>query len=630
MSKNCYTTSFLAGLRPDPRLTVSQWADENRVLSSRASAEAGLWRTERTPYLREIMDTLSPYSRVEEIVFMKASQVGGSECVNNFIGYLIDHVPGPTMLVLPTVELAKRTSKQRIAPLIAESPALKGKVKEARARDSGNTMLAKEFPGGILVITGANSAVGLRSMPARYLLLDEIDAYPMDADGEGEPCALAEKRTNTFKAKRKVVKISTPKFQGSSRIEEAYENSDKRKFQIPCPSCNYFQALIFQQLKWEKGKSEEVYYECENCKGKIFEHQKTKFLNQGKWTPERPGAQGGRIAGFHLNALYSPLGWYSWRDIAREWDEIQEKKDNDRLRTFINTVLGETWKDKGEAPDWELLHARAEAYKIGCPPERVVFLTAGVDVQKDRLECEVKGWGKGRESWSIDYRVLMGDTSQPEVWASLTEVLDETFQSEDGRPLQIMVMAVDAGYNTQSVYDWCRQFQMTRVVAIKGVDNGPVPIGRPAIVETNIQGKTLRRGFRVWPVGTNLLKSELYSWLRLPRPQKGETYPAGYCHFPQYGEDYFKQLTAETLVKKTIRGFLKFEWVKVRDRNEALDLHIYNRAAASHFGMDRFDEVKWDTLKAEMPRLQIQRVEKTLKKQPNKTEIKRRPSSGWL
>src|SRR5688572_14538153 len=340
-----YNQAFNAGLKPEPPLTVSEWADRYRTLSQRASAEPGPWRTSRTPYLREIMDALSPASPFERVVFMKSGQIGGTECGNNLIGYIMHQAPGPTMAVQPTVEMAKRNSKQRIDPLIEESKALKELVKEARSRDSGNTILAKEFPGGLLVMTGANSAVGLRSMAARYLFLDEVDAYPGDVEGEGDPVSLAAARTRTF-ARRKIFMVSTPKITGRSRIEAAYAESDQRRFWVPCPRCGEFQVLKFAQLRWPKDQPERAVYICQHCEGESQNHEKHWMLPRGEWRAAAPGA--GKAAGFHLSSLYSPVGWLSWVDAAAML--VQAQKDPALLQVFMNTVLGETWAVQGEAP----------------------------------------------------------------------------------------------------------------------------------------------------------------------------------------------------------------------------------------------------------------------------------------
>ena len=320
---------------------------------------------QRTPYLQELMDALSPRHPAQRVVFMKGSQLGASESGCNWIGYVIHHAPGPMLAVQPSVELAKRFSQQRIDPLIEESPSLREKVAPARSRDSGNTVLSKEFPGGILVLTGANSAVGLRSMPVRYLFLDEVDAYPPSADDEGDPVALAEARTRTFSWRRKVFLASTPTIKGLSRIEREYEASDQRRFFVPCPHCGETQHLKFERLRWEKGQPETAAYVCEGCEQPIAEHHKTKMLADGEWRPTATPADPLSI-GFHLSSLYSPVGWLSWERIAREWEACQSS--DEAKRSFINTVLGETWAETGEAPDWQRLYERREDWRIGTVP----------------------------------------------------------------------------------------------------------------------------------------------------------------------------------------------------------------------------------------------------------------------
>ena len=361
------------------------------MLSARGANEAGRWRTSRTPYLREIMDALSPMHPAQRIVVMKGAQIGATEAGNNWIGYIIHHAPGPMLAVQPTVELAKRFSQQRLDPLIEESPVLREKVAPARSRDSGNTVLSKEFPGGILVMTGANSAVGLRSMPVRYLFLDEVDAYPPSADEEGEPVALAEARTRTFSWRRKVFLVSTPTVKGLSRIEREFEASDQRRFFLPCPLCGAPQWLKFERLRWEWGRPETAVYVCEACDGSFGEAHKTKMLAVGAWRATACAADPGTV-GFHISALYSPLGWYSWQQIARDWEACQG--NDEAKRSFKNTVLGETWFEPGEAPDWQRLYDRREDYRLGSVPAGGLLLTAGADVQKDRIEVSIWAWGR--------------------------------------------------------------------------------------------------------------------------------------------------------------------------------------------------------------------------------------------
>ncbi len=590
--QECLSHAALA-VRPDPRMNVSEWADAHRHLSQNASGEPGPWRTDRTPYLREIMDCLSPSSPVEKVVFMKGAQIGGTEAGNNWIGYVIHHAPGPMLAVQPTVEMAKRWSKQRIAGLIDSTPALRERVKEARSRDSGNTVQSKEFPGGILVMTGANSAVGLRSMPVRYLFLDEVDAYDFDVDGEGDPVSLASQRTITF-GNRKIFLVSTPTIQGFSRIELEYEASDRRRWWVPCPECHEYQVLDEKRLQWPKDKPEEAAYFCEHCGVAIPSHRKAWMNSRGIWRAENPDSA---IAGFWLSGLNSP--WLTWAQIA---ERKAAAKDDAAMKVYVNTIEARTWAESGEAPEWQRLYDRREDYPIGIVPKGGIFLTAGVDVQKDRLEVEIVAWGHERESWSIDYRVFPGDPNREEVWKNIDDILEETFPDTEGVELPIYRLAVDTGYATHAVYAWVRKKQADRVIPVKGTNKTSAPLGAVSHEDVTVQGKKKRRGFMVWPVGSSFCKSELYGFLRKEKPtdeqlEAGELYPSGYCHFPKYPEEFFKQMTAERLVTvKDRRGFPYREWRKLRERNEALDCRVYARAAASSVGIDRFTDKAWEKI----------------------------------
>jgi phage terminase large subunit GpA-like protein len=587
------------GLEPDPALTVSEWADTHRMLAPRASAEPGRYRTNRTPYMRAIMDALSPGSPYQRVVFMKAAQVGATEGGNNFIGYVIHHAPGPMLAVQPTVELAKRNSRQRIDPLIEESPALRDRVKPARSRDAGNTMLSKEFTGGILVMTGANSAVGLRSTPARYLFLDEVDAYPASADEEGDPVTLAEARSLTFAHRRKAFLVSTPTIKGLSRIEREYEASDQRRYFVACPECDHEQILVFERLRWEKGQPETARYHCVSCETAIAEHHKTAMLEAGQWRATAESADPGTV-GFHLSALYSPVGWLSWERIARAWEAAQGSDES--IKAFRNTVLGETWMETGEAPDWRQLHDRRDHWPNGTVPTKGLFLTAGADVQKDRIEVDVWAWGRGLESWLIEHVVIDGGPEHGKTWSDLTGVLDRTWRHESGADLKIVKLAIDSGYESPAVYAWARSAGSAQVSPVKGVDgfNRSSPVSGPTYVDVTAAGKRLRRGARLWTVAVSTFKAETYRFLRLVRPTaeelaEGTEFAPGTVHLPHWVEDeWLKQFVAEQLITvRTRRGFARLEWQKLRERNEALDCRVYARAAAWITGIDRFSERQW-------------------------------------
>ena len=592
------------GLMPDPLLSVSEWADRHRMLSSKASAEPGRWRTSRTPYLKAIMDCLSPTSPVERVVFMKAAQLGATEMGSNWIGYVIHHAPGPMMAVWPTVEMAKRNSKQRIDPLIEESPALAELIAPARSRDSGNTILAKEFRGGVLVMTGANSAVGLRSMPVRYLFLDEVDGYPLDVEGEGDAISLAEARTRTF-ARRKIFIVSTPTISGASAIEREFEASDQRRYFVPCPHCSHRQWLRFEQLRWDKGQPDSAAYLCESCDTAIPEHHKSWMLEHGEWRTMMDGS--GKTAGFHLSSLYSPVGWRSWRDIAAAWEAAVSKESGSAaaIKTFKNTELGETWVEEGEAPDWQRLVERREDYRIGSVPQGGLLLVGAADVQKDRIEASVWAFGRGKESWLVEHRVLMGDTARDAVWKQLADLIAANWTHASGAAMPLARFALDTGFATQEAYAFVRACRDPRVMAVKGVARGAALIGTPTAVDVSQRGKKLRRGIKVYSVAVGIAKLEFYNNLRKSADVAADglttVFPAGFVHLPKIDAEFIQQLCAEQLITRRDRnGFPVREWQKMRERNEALDCYVYARAAASAAGLDRFEERHWRELERQL------------------------------
>jgi phage terminase large subunit GpA-like protein len=567
-------SAFGQGLAPEPLLSLSDWADEFRFLSNTASSEPGRWRTARTPYLREIMDCLSPAHPAERVVVMSGAQIGKTECGNNWIGYVIHRSPGPMLMVQPTVELAKRVSKQRIAPMIEATPALRERVAESRSRDSGNTVQVKEFEGGVLIITGANSSAGLRSMPIRFLFMDEVDNYPGDVDGQGDPVALAEKRTSTF-ARRKVLLTSTPTLQGLSRIEREYLASDQRRYFLPCPLCGHMDYLLWRgdehhRIEWDEHRPETARMVCGGCEASVEERHKTQMLAMGQWRPTTPGD--GKTAGFHLSALYSPVGWKSWAQCVSEF--LQAKEDPFRLKTWVNTVLGETWEERGDSVAPESLMARVEAYAAEVP-RGVGALVAAVDVQGDRLEAVVKGYGAGEESWLIAFTQIHGDPARDTVWHELDQFLRQRFVHENGQRLAVDCTVIDSGgAHTEHVYRYAKARAGRRVFPIKG---GSI-VGRP-LVERPSHHNRYRVQLFVLCVDTG--KDTVLSRLRIPTPGPG------FVHLPEWiDEEYVAQLTAEKAIRKYVkgRGAVR-EWVKLRERNEALDLEVYALGALYIMGV---------------------------------------------
>ena len=558
-----FEAAFFSGLKPEPELTVSEWADQHRMLSSKSSAEPGQWMTSRTPYLREIMDCLSASNPISRVVVMAGAQVGKTECGNNWIGYVIDQCPGPMLMVQPTVDMAKKVSKQRIAPMIESTPKLREKVKEARVKDSGNTTFVKEFDGGLLILTGANSAAGLRSMPIRFLFMDEVDEYPGDVDGQGDAALLAEKRTSTF-SRKKIMLTSTPTLKDISRIEREWLKSDQRRYFVPCPHCHHMDWIRWENIRWDEGKPDTARLMCIACEKMIDEGQKTWMLSNGNWVPSEESATG--TAGFHISALYSPLGFKAWSECVLEF--LEAKPDPFRFRTWVNTVLGETWEERGESVEPDHILARREEYGAQVP-NGVGILVASVDVQMDRLEVKVKGYGAGEESWLIAYHQIFGDPGREEVWVDLTAYRKMAFKHQSGQLMRIEIVTIDSGgQHTEYVYRYAKAFASERVFAIRG---GSVKAA-PLVSRPTVTGKYRQRLFTL---GVDTGKDMVYSRLRITVPGPG------YMHMPDWIDmEYCEQLTAEKMVRRYIkgRGVIR-EWVKFRDRNEALDLEVYCLAA---------------------------------------------------
>ncbi len=634
-----WSAGFAEGIKPQATLTVSQWADANRILSSKEGDEPGPWRTDRTPYLREIMDCLSVTHSATDVVFCKGSQIGGTECGHCWLGYIIAQAPGATMYVLPSSDTSARTSKQRLAAMIEETPACRARIRSARSRDSGNTTRMKEFPGGVLFMASSKSAAELKSMPVRFLYADEIDEYPDDLDGQGDALALAERRTGG-RSRAKRFKTSTPTDE-KSRIWRLFQLSDQRYFMLPCPHCDHAQHLKWGQMRWDVatvtqytcrhcgvvsdgtglehgphtcpacGAQDEanehtlvtlpttdvadVWYECEACNERIDEAHKPVMLAAGYWKAHNPGPR--RAAGFHCSALYSPLGWYSWRQAVEEYLKSEGKPH--LRKVWTNTVAGLPYHGNYDQPQDTALAQRADRdYLIRTVPEGALVLTAGVDVQGNRLEVKVKGWGRGEESWLIDYQVLHGDPVQLEgqgtVWAQLDELLARTWPHASGAQLRIAAMAVDTGgHCTHTVYEYCRRRASRHVIAIKGASLPGRPVlGKPRLVDVNYLGTTLKEGVKLWTLGTDTAKELIYQRLNIEVPGPG------YMHWPLgLPQEYFSGLTAEKLMRETnARGYEVKRWEKDGAvRNEPLDLEVYAYAAALYAGIQR---ANWDAYEA--------------------------------
>ena len=543
---------------PPPELKISEWADAHRRLSPENSAEAGQWNTTRAEYQREIMDTFNDPD-IQRIVVMTSSQVGKTELVLNAIAYYMDQDPSPLLVVQPTLAMAQSFSKDRLAAMIRDSKKIKDLVAESRSRDSGNTVLHKKFPGGHLSLVGSNSAAGLASRPIRVLLLDEVDRYELSAGSEGSPTDLAIARTKTF-WNRKIYMCSTPTIKGISKIEAAFEESDKRYYMVPCPECHIKQRLMWKNVVWDEGKPETAHYCCQECGSVIDESKKPWMLKHGEWQATETSVD---TAGFHISELYSP--WSTWGSMAQNF--LEAKKMPEMLKTFINTSLGESWEEQGDGVEHEGLLARRLNYDPLTLPEEILVATCGVDTQKDRLEAQVMGWGHNYEAWVIEYNVFWGDPNAVNVWNELDLYLKSRFKTESGRSIAISATCIDSGgHHTNQVYSFTKPRQGRRIFAIKGAN---VP-GKPIVSKPSYVGKTQTA---LYTVGTDTAKENIFA--RLNAEEDLST-----LHFPaDLDEEYFKQLTAEKRITKWIRGRKSLAWKQIRPRNEALDVTVYNFAA---------------------------------------------------
>lgn len=581
-----FTKAFLKGFKPRGRLTGSQWADAYRYVAPGTSPEPGEWRTSRVPYLREPMDSATDHS-TETVALMMSSQVGKSELLLNIMGYYVDQEPAPQLMLQPTLEAAESFSKERIDPTFRYSPGLNGKLEEGQdgrgtSRKSSTTIRMKHYPGGYLALVGANSPSGLASRPIRVLLCDEIDRYT--STKEGDPLKLAIQRTTNFH-NRKIIMVSTPTIKGVSKINDWYMRSDQRQYLVPCPHCGHEHALKWENVKWDKDELDTALpltarMVCPKC-GKVIRgayKPDPEMLAKGRWKPTNPDS---RIKGYHINSLYSP--WVNLHALVEEFVLATANRDRDGLMEFINLKLGEAWEEREESADfWEHLAKRREYYKNSeLLPNDVLTLTAGVDVQRDRLECTVYGWGEGKECWGVMHRVLWGSPDSADTWLQLDAILQRQYSRLDGAKLRIMCTCVDSGDGSYTAYVYrythARERSMN-VFSIKGRGGANIPF-----INTPTRSNT--EGALLFTLGVDAGKSLVMS--RLKVDDEGPCY----VHYPRqaecgFNENFFLQLTAEVYEQKFEKGAIKAGWKKVRERNEALDCAVYATAAVEILNPD--------------------------------------------
>ncbi len=572
-------------LSPPPILNLVEWADKYRYLSPESSSVPGKWKTSTVEVARgPMLEVGNPKTKI--ITVMACTQILKTELINNIVGYHIHQDPCPMIVMQPTKAMAETWSKERFEKMSRDTPVIADLVRIKKRGDDENTMYSKSFPGGQLNIVGSNSAAELASRPIRIVLCDEIDKYPASAGKEGDPIKLIEERTDTFWNALKV-RVCSPTIEGMSRIAEEFEAGDQRIYHGKCQHCGEYEKLEWKQVRfsreWKKPDDvidDQVNYECSHCTVLWTETERIQAINAGKYVALKPF---NGHASFKVNKIASP--WNALSTLVKKY--LDAIGSSEKMKTFENTQLAETYKIKSDSPDHMRLYERRELYPINQVNNKALFLTAGVDVQANRLELEIVGWASNKESWSVDYRVIPGQTSTDVPWKALEEILNQSWQTEDNkRTLSIRMMCVDTGYNTQHVYNWLRKQDPNRVRGIKGSDNMQMMFGKPVPVELNHNGQRIKNALMLWHVGVSILKSELYPWLKMDAPKEGEL-KSGFCHFPQYDEEYFQGLCSEQLVETRKNGRNTLVWQKKFNRNEPLDTRIYARVGAAMFGLDR-------------------------------------------
>jgi phage terminase large subunit GpA-like protein len=578
---NICLSKILNAMKPPDNITVSQWADKNRRLTSETSAEAGRWRTSRTPYMMEVMDCFTD-PRIEHIVVVAPSQVGKSEVENNIIGYIIDQDPGPILFIQPTVEDAKRYSEMRLAPMIRDTKCLRKKVADPKTRDGGNTKRQKSFPGGFLVMAGSNVSHDLSSMPMRYVIGDERDRWAASAGTEGDPWELAKARTRTF-YNRKLIEVSTPTVKGSSAIEDAFNLGTMERWVTQCRHCGEYSEIQIDQIRFphktivngesKKFEIEEIYYICPRCGGISNESEVKR--QHSKWQAEAPEAKElHKTRSFWLTAWLSP--WVTWKEIILNF--LQAGNDPEKLQVCYNTMLGKLWEARGDMESEESVMARREEYKAEIP-DGVIVLTCGVDTQDDRLEYEVVGYGHFGESWGIKKGVIMGRPDSDDVWRQLDDVIEHKYKFLGGHSVKISLTFMDeGGHFTQEVRQRCRERQMMNVFAIKGAAGvRDIPYTSAPKKQKIVLGGRFIGTVWVYEIGVDAGKQKIVNNLRVQTPGPN------YCHFPKrddYGRDYFKSLMSEHLVyDKKLKNPWHWEKIPGHERNEAFDCRNYANAA---------------------------------------------------
>jgi phage terminase large subunit GpA-like protein len=581
-------------IAPRKPLTVSQWADAERVLSAKGSAEPGRWRTHRNPPLREPMDCLSARSTVQDIVCMFPIQFGKTEIAVNGLGYTMDHNPGPVMVCLPGEVGRDKWVAQKLNPMLEETPAAHRALTSVASRDSSNTRTFKDFAGGQLYLEHAGSPSRLKSTSVRTLIVDELDEFAGNLVGGDDPVEMLNGRTSAFPATSKRLYISTPQMQGTSRIEYLWNLSDQRRYHVACPDCGHEQPLEWAGLHYAPDGSA-CWYVCRECGVCIEEHHKTALIAAGRWIPEHPER---KIRGYTINCLYYPIGLGPrWLDLVSMWRGAQN--DPARLKTFVNDRLAEPWEDPAmRAVKHNVIADRAEPYALRTAPMGVLAVTAGVDTQDNRLAVHITGWGRGMACWTLDYIELPGDPAEDKVWDDLTDLLNRGIEHACGALIRVEASAIDAGgHRTEDVKSYVRDRRIRRPLCIFGAvpNNAPV-LSKGKLQDINRRGKQDKRGVTIHHVGTVGIKHWLYARLSVDADKPVET---RLIHLSeQLPPEYFGGLVSETYNPTKNR----FEKRKGGARNEPLDTWVYSFAAAHSpdLRLHRLSKADWDAREARL------------------------------
>lgn len=604
-------------LRPLP-VTLSDWADANFYMSPESSYVEGPWRTR--PFQRVPLNLMGN-DAVEELDIIKSARVGYSKMIMASVAYQTEHKKRNQIIYQPTDAAAGDFMKNHVQPMIRDVKPVRGLASWFGKRHPNNTRSAKTFDNRRqLWVLGGTSAKNYREKSVDTVYIDELDGFDENIEGEGRPDHLANKRTEGSYF-RKLISGSTPTTEHRSLIHSRSQGAEcLLRCHIPCPHCGHAQHLVFANMHMlEPGDPGSTQYACEGCGAYFGYSESQERQSECFWRDPETGistvdgidftdSDGNQIEtprhiGLHIWSAYSPMT--TWSVIMRDF--LKRKDNPAELQTWVNQTRGEVWRERGDAPDWKRLYdrSRGAAFRPNKLAPWVSLLTAGVDVQRNRLEIEIVGWGHGKRSQSIDYRVIMGDTSDlghMGPWEELREIIrSEVWRHPEGDvAMKLSCTAIDSGDQTQTVYTFCRAFQQPQVVPIKGVEHQTTLVGVPKPVDVSEGGRKLRRGVMLWTVGSSMLKSEVYSSLKLEMPteESGGGIPPGWCDFPEYGESYFKGLCSEQLTRgKNRAGYTTYRWERIHERNEPLDCRNYARAAAAIKGIDRWGEADWQAIR---------------------------------